>query len=168
MPDSLHRLVMPTRRTSFFFLTASPYNLFPLMRNPVNLERFPAGRLILPTAWQALGFLLCRHTILDYKLRSMHRVLSSADDRNLICIGDSSYSDFDVYKTFFEKYPQKRGAIAIRALHETSSSVLREHQMMKRIPHVKYTRYATVSELDDFLMSLEEDLARSNKHAIEH
>lgn len=108
MPDlyrTLHALLQSSHPDSaehvpFFYLSASPYNLYPFLRSFRDDEGFPPGQLMLrDSSWKTIAGLLSALTVgtKDYKVGQMRRVRSWFPRRKMIFVGDSTQSDPEAY-----------------------------------------------------------------------
>ena len=92
----------------FFYLSASPYNLYPFLRAFLHAAPYPAGTLVLRDAsWMNLaGFLasLTRGT-LAYKVGRMHKIRGWLPHRKMMCVGDSTQSDPEAYAALYRAHP---------------------------------------------------------------
>lgn len=93
-------------RPTWFYLSASPYNLYPFLRRFIN-DNYPRGTIVLRDAsWMDLaGFLtsLTQGTEV-YKrdrMEEMHRWLPR---RKVLCVGDSTQSDPEAYGDVYRKH----------------------------------------------------------------
>lgn len=85
--------------TPWFYLSASPYNLYPFLRE-FRDRYFPPGTLILRDfSWKAITGLLSALTMgtEEYKTDRMKKVNSWLPKRKMIVIGDSTQSDPEAY-----------------------------------------------------------------------
>jgi hypothetical protein len=85
--------------TPWFYLSASPYNLYPFLKE-FRDQYFPPGTLILrDTSWRTIAGLLSALTMgtEDYKADRMKKVNSWLPKRKMIVIGDSTQSDPEAY-----------------------------------------------------------------------
>jgi phosphatidate phosphatase APP1 len=85
--------------TPWFYLSASPYNLYPYLRD-FRDRYFPPGTLILRDfSWKAITGLLSALTMgtEEYKADRMKKVNSWLPERKMIVIGDSTQSDPEAY-----------------------------------------------------------------------
>ncbi|MCJ1402877.1 hypothetical protein MMC11_006098 [Xylographa trunciseda] len=101
---------------SWFYLSASPYNLYTFLR-PFLHQYYPKGTTILRDAsWMDLsGFLesLTQGTG-DYKVSRMDKIHKWLPERKILCVGDSTQSDPEAYGDIYRKYPGWVKAIFIR------------------------------------------------------
>ena len=114
---SLYAHIQSTLQTPpFFYLSASPYNLYPYLRN-FREQHYPKGTIILRDAsWQNLGGLIASLTdgTENYKVDRMVKIHSWFPHRRFICIGDSTQTDPEAYGDIARKYPGWVKAIFIR------------------------------------------------------
>jgi phosphatidate phosphatase APP1 len=83
----------------WFYLSASPYNLYPFLRT-FRDQYFPHGQLILRDAsWMSLPGLLSNLTLgtREYKIERMKKVHGWLPGKKLILIGDSTQADPESY-----------------------------------------------------------------------
>lgn len=100
----------------FWYLSASPYNLYPFLRS-FRESHYPPGPLILREAsWMNLaGFLTSLTQGTEaYKVSRIDKVQTSFPARKFLLIGDSTQSDPEAYGDIARKYPGWVGAIFIR------------------------------------------------------
>jgi phosphatidate phosphatase APP1 len=100
MPE-LYKFIHATLSPSapFFYLSASPYNLYRFLRN-FREKYYPQGTIILRDAnWMNLSGLLSNLTLGTeaYKVDRMEKINSWLPKRKMICIGDSTQSDPEAY-----------------------------------------------------------------------
>ena len=88
-----------TRSAPFFYLSASPYNLYMFLHN-YRQKYYPQGTIILRDAnWMNLSGLLSNLTLGTeaYKVDRMEKINTWLPKRKMICIGDSTQSDPEAY-----------------------------------------------------------------------
>lgn len=100
MPELYARIrQLLTPSAPFFYLSASPYNLYPFLRN-FRDAHFPHGQLILrDSSWMTLSGLLSSLTLgtEKYKVDRIKKIHRWLPRRSMICIGDSTQSDPEAY-----------------------------------------------------------------------
>ncbi len=85
--------------TPWFYLSASPYNLYPFLRE-FREKYYPPGTLILRDfSWKTVAGLLSALTMgtEEYKTDRMKKVNKWLPKRKMIAIGDSTQSDPEAY-----------------------------------------------------------------------
>lgn len=85
--------------TPWFYLSASPYNLYPFLRQ-FRDAYYPQGTLVLrDTSWKTIAGLLAALTMgtEEYKVERMKKMYGWLPKRKMIVIGDSTQSDPEAY-----------------------------------------------------------------------
>jgi len=116
MPELYSALQKTLQNPPFLYLSASPYNLYPFLRD-FRATHFPPGPLILRDAsWQNLGGLISSLSqgTQEYKSARIAKIHSWLPKKKVILIGDSTQSDPEAYGECARKFPGWVGAIFIR------------------------------------------------------
>lgn len=116
MPDFYKILDQQLHKPCWFYVSASPYNLYPFLQKFVA-QYFPEGTMILRDAsWQTLGGLLGSLTqgTKNYKTSRIDKIHEWLPNRKFVCIGDSTQMDPETYAEMYKKYPGWISAIYIR------------------------------------------------------
>lgn len=119
MPE-LYAHINRTIRPTWFYLTASPYNLYTFLRDFRNAY-YPLGTLILRDAsWMTLGGILRSLTVRtqEYKVSRLEKIQRWFPQRRVICIGDSTQTDPETYGEMYRKHTAdgEAGGSWIRAI----------------------------------------------------
>jgi phosphatidate phosphatase APP1 len=117
----IHKLLTP--KTPFFYLSASPYNLYPFL-HAFREQHYPFGQLILRDAsWLTVPGLLSNLTLgtEDYKVDRMQKIHSWLPKKKMICIGDSTQSDPEAYGDIYRAFPGWVKVILIRKVTDIAS-----------------------------------------------
>ncbi|KAF2673537.1 actin filament organization protein-like protein App1-like protein [Microthyrium microscopicum] len=117
MPELYQHIQKSFKNPPFWYLTASPYNLYTFIREFKATFKFPPGQLILRDAsWMSLAGLLASVTqgTQAYKVDRMKKIHSWFPKRKFICIGDSTQSDPEAYGEMYRANPEWVKAIFIR------------------------------------------------------
>ncbi|KAE8443113.1 hypothetical protein EG329_002357 [Mollisiaceae sp. DMI_Dod_QoI] len=99
----IQRLITPA--SPFFYLSASPYNLYSFLKD-FRSQFYPPGTIILRDAsWMNLSGLLSNLTLgtQEYKVDRITKINSWLPRRKMICIGDSTQSDPEAYGEIYRK-----------------------------------------------------------------
>ncbi|KIW06758.1 uncharacterized protein PV09_02448 [Verruconis gallopava] len=116
MPELYKQISVALNNPPFWYLSASPYNLYPFLRE-FRSAYYPPGTLILREAsWMNLaGFLTSLTQGTEaYKVDRMKKLQACWPLRKFLCIGDSTQSDPEAYGEMFRSFPGWIGAIFIR------------------------------------------------------
>ncbi|KAI1187894.1 hypothetical protein F5B17DRAFT_297142 [Nemania serpens] len=117
----IHSLITPA--SSWFYLSASPYNLYPFLRE-FRQAHYPHGTIILrDSSWMTVRGLLTTLTLGTeaYKVDRMEKIHSWLPERKMICVGDSTQTDPEAYGEMYRRYPQWIKAILIRKVEDVAA-----------------------------------------------
>ena len=98
----IQSLLNPT----WFYLSASPYNLYPFLRTFLHAN-YPKGTILLRDAsWMDLsGFFMSLTMGTEaYKTGEMDKVHSWLPKRKVLCVGDSTQTDPEAYGNIYRKH----------------------------------------------------------------
>jgi phosphatidate phosphatase APP1 len=101
----------------FWYLSASPYNLYFFLRQFRDTANYPPGQLILRDAsWMNLAGFLASITqgTQSYKVDRIKKIHRWFPKRTFICIGDSTQSDPETYGEIYRAFPGWIKGIFIR------------------------------------------------------
>lgn len=116
MPELYQHILRTLDNPPFWYLSASPYNLYPFLRQ-FRETYYPSGSIILRDAsWMNLSGFLANLTqgTQAYKVDRLEKINDWFPKRKFICIGDSTQSDPEAYGEAYRKHPKWIGAIYIR------------------------------------------------------
>jgi phosphatidate phosphatase APP1 len=116
MPEFYKHLVQKLDNPPFWYLSASPYNLYPFLRQ-FRETYYPSGTMILRDAsWMNLAGFLANLTqgTEAYKVDRIEKVNGWFPKRKFILIGDSTQSDPEAYGEIYRRHHKWVGAIYIR------------------------------------------------------
>lgn len=122
MPELYWHMSERLQQPPFWYLSASPYNLYPFLRS-FRDAHFPAGTIVLrENSWMNIaGFLssVTRGTQ-AYKVNAMMEIYKTFPRRRLICLGDSTQSDPEAYAEIYRHDPNWIKAIFIRKVQNVT------------------------------------------------
>jgi len=116
MPELYKHIVSKLDNPPFWYLSASPYNLYPFLRE-FRETHYPAGTMILRDAsWMNLAGFLANLTqgTEAYKVDRLEKINSWFPKRKFLVIGDSTQSDPEAYGEAYRRHHKWIGAIFIR------------------------------------------------------
>ncbi|PKS10892.1 hypothetical protein jhhlp_002650 [Lomentospora prolificans] len=120
--------------TPWFYLSASPYNLYPFLREFRN-QYYPPGAILLrEVSWRTIAGLLTALTTgtEKYKSERLDRIHSWFPKRKMILVGDSTQSDPEAYGELYRLYPGWVKCILIRKATDISSVGIEEKNAPER------------------------------------
>ena len=107
MPQLYAHMNTALQSPAFFYLSASPYNLYPFLKDFRNAY-YPPGTIILRDAsWQNLGGLISSLTqgTQEYKAARIVKIHAWLPQRMMVCLGDSTQRDPEAYGESARKFP---------------------------------------------------------------
>ncbi|KAH6969887.1 hypothetical protein DER45DRAFT_68736 [Fusarium avenaceum] len=135
MPELLSDLqTLLPRDTPWFYLSASPYNLYPLLRE-FRDRYYPQGQLILrDSSWRTVAGLLSALTMgtEEYKTDRMKKIHSWLPKKKLILIGDSTQSDPEAFAFSYRTFPGWVKMILIRKATDVAAVGIEEKNQLER------------------------------------
>ncbi|UKZ73410.1 hypothetical protein TrVFT333_001057 [Trichoderma virens FT-333] len=120
--------------TPWFYLSASPYNLYPFLKG-FRDTYYPPGTFILrDSSWKTVSGLLSSLTMgtEEYKVDRMKKINSWLPKRKLIVFGDSTQSDPEAYGEIYRKFPGWIRMIFIRKDTDSAAFGLAEKNEPQR------------------------------------
>ncbi|TGJ83012.1 hypothetical protein E0Z10_g5750 [Xylaria hypoxylon] len=124
MPELYKHIHSLTKNNSpWFYLSASPYNLYPFLRE-FRQKHYPHGTIVLrDSSWMSVRGLLTTLTLgtEDYKVDRMEKIHSWLPKRKMICVGDSTQSDPEAYGEMYRRYPHWVKTILIRKVEDIAA-----------------------------------------------
>lgn len=123
-----------TSSSPFFYLSASPYNLYPFLRDFRDVH-YPHGQLILRDAsWMSIPGLLSNLTVgtQEYKVDGIVKIHGWFPNKKVICIGDSTQGDPEAYGDIYRAHPGWIKAIFIRKVTDIASLGIEEKNKPER------------------------------------
>jgi len=121
MPE-LYASIQQTLTPTWFYLSASPYNLYPFLRNFLHTHYPPGTAILRDASWMDLGGFLASLTqgTEAYKRSRIQKIYSWLPSRKILCVGDSTQSDPEAYGDICRMYPKWVKAVFIRKVTDVS------------------------------------------------
>ena len=122
MPE-LYAQVQSIINPTWFYLSASPYNLYPFLRKFLHAHYHPGTVILRDASWMDLGGFLASYTegTEAYKSSRMEHVHGWLPRRKVLCVGDSTQSDPEAYGNMYRRYgPDWVKKIFIRKVTDVS------------------------------------------------
>ncbi|RPB00699.1 hypothetical protein L873DRAFT_1804784 [Choiromyces venosus 120613-1] len=134
MPELYQAIQSRLHKPVWFYLSASPYNLYPLLRSFTS-SHFPHGQLILrEMTWMELESFVVSLTVgtQRYKEERIRRVLAWLPQRRWLLVGDSTQTDPEAYATIYKEFRERVGAIWIRLVKGVDEEKEKQLNSVKR------------------------------------
>ncbi|MDQ3290363.1 MAG: DUF2183 domain-containing protein [Bacteroidota bacterium] len=101
------------RNNPFFYVSSSPWNMYDLLKDFLDLNQIPAGPLLL----RDFGLLqnkLVGSSHMGHKFKEIQNILLTYPELNFVLIGDSGQEDANIYREVVKQFPSRILAIYIR------------------------------------------------------
>ncbi|MCU1290242.1 MAG: hypothetical protein JWN60_2471 [Acidobacteria bacterium] len=98
-----------------FYVSSSPWNLYPLLTEFLRIQDIPTGPLFLKDFGNHTIFSSGDHK--THKLNNIESVLNTYPHLPFILIGDSGEQDPEIYSEVVKKYPQRIKTVYIRNIN---------------------------------------------------
>ncbi|KAG7442903.1 uncharacterized protein BT62DRAFT_954366 [Guyanagaster necrorhizus] len=147
MPNLYASLAKTLDNPPFIYITASPYQLFPLLRDflkasfPNSLGPIFSQNLTLEDVTQVVDIISNPNDILDFKLSQIDRVQAMYPNKTFLTVGDSTQSDPEVYAGAYRKYGDFIRCIWIHRVDGANNSYERFITAFEGVPKNKYRIY---------------------------
>lgn len=113
--DALHQGVTAGGTNPLFFVSSSPWNLYDLLVEFMELHAIPPGPLLLRDFGVDRRKLFERPSM-QHKLGCIRPILDSYPDLKFVLIGDSGEKDPEIYRQVIREYPGRILAVYIRRI----------------------------------------------------
>ncbi|KAI9707641.1 MAG: hypothetical protein M1836_000602 [Candelina mexicana] len=103
---SLYNHISQTLSPTWFYLSASPYNLYPFLHTFIS-QTYPHGTILLrDSSWLNLAGFIANLTqgTQKYKVDRMQKIHDWVPKRKMICLGDSTQTDAEAYGEIYRKH----------------------------------------------------------------
>ncbi|KAK0469032.1 uncharacterized protein EV420DRAFT_1258247 [Desarmillaria tabescens] len=147
MPDLYASLAQSLNDPAFIYITGSPYQLFPFLRDFLNTSflksRGPifSQNVTLEDVTQVIDVLFNPNDILNFKLSQIDRVHGIYPGKTFLTVGDSTQSDPEVYAEAYRKYGDFIRCIWIRQVDGANNTDARFVTAFQGVPESKYRIY---------------------------
>ncbi|CAF0941279.1 unnamed protein product [Adineta ricciae] len=141
---------------TFAYLTASPDQLYPFLREFFEREGFPSGSAHMRHfTWLDANFIsfFMSSNYMKRKTEILHMFLENTRHRLFVLIGDIFQKDPDIYASIYAQYPNRIAKIFIRKYRDDLDGQQRLETLFENIPKAKWTTFETGSDLPQDVFS---------------
>lgn len=163
--DFIDREMDPT----WIYLSASPYNLYKFLRSFLHSFYPPGTLLVRQTTWKDLReFVRSYNTgTRTYKIQQIDKIHNWLPARKVICVGDSTQSDPEVYAEMYRKHRGWIKVIYIRKVTDIphmakKNSPRRFQKAFEGVPHGVWRIFEHPSELYESVARLNFEMSTVN------
>ncbi|KAL6720938.1 hypothetical protein ACLMJK_000038 [Lecanora helva] len=121
MPD-LYTKINASLAPTWFYLSASPYNLYPFLRSFLHTHYPPGTTILRDASWMDLGGFLASLTkgTEAYKRDRIEKIHTWLPKKKVLCVGDSTQTDPEAYGDICRKWPGWVKAVWIRKVTDVA------------------------------------------------
>ncbi|CAF3569262.1 unnamed protein product [Rotaria sordida] len=135
---------------TFAYLTASPDQLYPFLKEFFDREHFPSGSAHMRHfTWLDVNFItfFMSSNYIKKKTETLLMFLQNTKHRLFILIGDIFQKDPDIYASIYAQYPNRIARIFIRKFKNDNDGQQRLETIFKDIPRTKWATFETGDDL---------------------
>lgn len=135
---------------TFAYLTASPDQLYPFLREFFERERFPSGSAHMRHfTWLDVNFIsfFMSSNYIKKKTETLMMFLQNTSQRRFVLLGDVFQKDPDIYASVYAQYPDRIAKIFIRKYADDAAGQERLETVFKDIPRAKWATFETGADL---------------------
>jgi phosphatidate phosphatase APP1 len=129
---ALHRGMTGVEDNPIFYVSNSPWNLYTLVLEFLNLQKIPLGPLLLRDFGDHLLFARDHES---HKKSNIKRILGSFPQLPFVLIGDSGERDPEIYRDIVKEYPTRIRAIYIRCINKQPSRLAAIDRLIEEVRH---------------------------------
>jgi phosphatidate phosphatase APP1 len=121
------------RNNPFFYVSSSPWNMYDLLHDFLDIHHIPAGPLLLRDFGLSKDKLF-KSDHMGHKFKEIENILLTYPALNFVLIGDSGQEDPVIYQEIVKKFPARILAIYIRdvALPERAQIAVKISEELKK------------------------------------
>ncbi len=146
---NLYRQLADRESARFWYVSASPWQLFAPLSDFVRSNGYPSGIFCLKNVrWKDRSVLSLLDSPKEYKPEVIEPVLKRFPSRRFVLVGDSGEGDPEIYAALARQYPRQVERIYIRDTTGEGLGALRYRRLTNDIPAVKWIIFRSPAELD--------------------
>lgn len=121
------------RNNPFFYVSSSPWNMYDLLHDFMDINEIPAGPILLRDFGIEKDKLL-RSDHMGHKFKEIQNILLTYPELNFVLIGDSGQEDANIYREVVKQFPTRILAIYIRdvQLEDRAQIVVQVSEELKK------------------------------------
>lgn len=119
----------------FFYVSSSPWNLYPFLIEFLRINEIPQGALFLKDFGNHTIFSSGDHA--SHKTERIERILKTYPHLPFVLIGDSGERDPEIYREIVSKYPKRIRVIYIRSVNQKPERIAAIDKLIAEIAETK-------------------------------
>ena len=134
--------------TTFHYVSASPWQLYPALIEFLDTYHFPLGSFHLRLfRWKDSSFFSLFQSPQPHKIETIEHLLQWCPQRRFILVGDSGEYDAEIYAMIARKYPERILHIFIHEVPRQNGNKLDYLAIFKGIPTTQWTVFTDATRL---------------------
>ncbi|CAF1632905.1 unnamed protein product, partial [Adineta ricciae] len=145
-----YRLYEESYNATFHYLTASPDQLYPFLRDFLDYEQFPSGSYHMRHfTWFDTNFFgfFSSKSFIKQKTTILHMFFQETHSRKFVLLGDIFQKDPEIYANIYRHYANRILKIFIRVANLTASNRL--SHVFQQIPKSKWDTFVNGYDLPE-------------------
>lgn len=151
MSDLYQAYAAANKTLAFHYVSSSPLQLFPLLTEFLQQEKFPPGSLHLRQIKLIDELFKEGSSSQRHKHKQIRELLKQFPKRRFVLIGDSGEADPEIYADVAKDYPDRIQAIVIRDVTNETADAPRYQKTFRSIPKDKWRIFLEPKDLELFL-----------------
>jgi phosphatidate phosphatase APP1 len=147
MSDLYQTYVANQQNIAFHYVSSSPLQLYPLLTEFLQQEKFPAGSLHLRSIKLIDELFKEGSSSQRHKHQQIRGLIQQFPKRQFVLIGDSGEADPEIYAAIAEDYPDQIRSIFIRNVTGEVADAPRYQKTFARISAAKWQIFSDPAEL---------------------
>lgn len=136
-----------TEGADFFYLSASPWQLYEPLTKFLTDENFPEGLMQMKTFDLPSGIKTIFDSPEKVKIPALKKLMKSFPDRKFVLVGDSGEMDPEIYGKVAAEYGEQIAWILIRNVTGESPDSKRFNDALRNFPRNKFRLFTSPAEL---------------------
>lgn len=144
-----------------FYVSSSPWNLYPFLTEFLKIHDIPRGALFLKDFGNHTIFNSSDHA--THKTESIEKILDTYPHLQFVLIGDNGESDPQIYAEIVKKYPDRIKNIYIRSIRKEAENIEKLSELIDEVAKSKVplilaedTEFAAVHAASEGLINVSE------------
>lgn len=129
--QALQQGVSGNENNPIFYVSSSPYNLYTLLVEFLELQEIPLGPIFLKDFGTHTPFTSGDHK--THKLENIKSVLAAYPNLQFVLIGDDSEQDPEIYGEIVKEYPERIRTIYIRKVNDKFANEFDVEKLIKEV-----------------------------------
>ena len=148
-----HLANIENENIAFHYVSSSPTQLYPVLKEFIDDANFPKGSFHLRKATKWSIAIPSEGDSLAHKTSSIEKLLKAYPQRKFMLIGDSGEDDPKIYAATLRKHPNQIQCIAIRNVTNEDSNNAHYQQLFKNIDPEKWRLFKHTKELQGWCVT---------------